>query len=281
MGAVAWLEAQVGKEIDYDNAFGVQCVDLAMAYYDHLGVPISRGNGDDYQDNALPEGWQRIQDGEPLAGDILVYVAADGTRNAGDDNLYSYGHVGIMGDGETSYHEFPDGKVVKFQWGYKNAVGGQYRYWGCIRPDFRTRDAVTPTAGDMYRCYNPNSGEHFYTGSTVERDAIVALGWNYEGVGWTAPEKGDPVYRMYNPNAGEHHYTTSAAEKNALADAGWDYEGIGWYSADAATGVPMYREYNSNAYACNHNYTGSKTENDTLVSLGWKEEGIAWYGVQK
>ena len=60
MGAVAWLEAQVGKEIDYDNAFGVQCVDLAMAYYDHLGVPISRGNGDDYQDNALPEGWQRI-----------------------------------------------------------------------------------------------------------------------------------------------------------------------------------------------------------------------------
>lgn len=33
----------------------------------------------------------------------------------------------------------------------------------------------------MYRLYNPNSGEHFYTASDVEKDATVAAGWNYRG----------------------------------------------------------------------------------------------------
>ena len=46
----------------------------------------------------------------------------------------------------------------------------------------------------MYRLYNPNSGEHFYTGSIEERDMLDRVGWNYEGVAWTAPTNtGDPV----------------------------------------------------------------------------------------
>jgi uncharacterized repeat protein (TIGR02543 family) len=130
---------------------------------------------------------------------------------------------------------------------------------------------------DMYRLYNPNSGEHFYTANTDERDYLSSIGWNYEGVGWTAPKTSDtPVYRMYNDNAGEHHYTTSEEERDTLVSAGWIYEGIGWYSGGS---VPLYREYNPNAYACNHNYTTSKTENDWLVSLGWNYEGISWYGM--
>ena len=34
----------------------------------------------------------------------------------------------------------------------------------------------------MYRLYNPNSGEHFYTSNQGERDHLVSLGWRYEGV---------------------------------------------------------------------------------------------------
>ena len=62
---------------------------------------------------------------------------------------------------------------------------------------------------DMYRLYNPNSGEHFYTANTTERDNVKKAGWKYEGIGWYAPTSGDPVYRLYNPNAGDHHYSAT------------------------------------------------------------------------
>ncbi len=134
---------------------------------------------------------------------------------------------------------------------------------------------------DMYRIYNPNSGEHFYTSSTSEKNHLVSLGWKYEGIGWNAPKTSNyPVYRLYNGNGGEHHYTMSASEKNMLVNVGWSYEGIGWYSADPnnSNSIPLLREYNPNAFANNHNYTTSKAEHDWLVSLGWKDEGKAWYG---
>ena len=96
---------------------------------------------------------------------------------------------------------------------------------------------ISDPAGSMYRLFNPNSGEHFYTASKAERKALCTAGWNYEGIGWTAPETSDrPVYRMYNKNAGDHHYTMNPAERDFLVNAGWQYEGIGWYSADE-TGV--------------------------------------------
>ncbi len=132
---------------------------------------------------------------------------------------------------------------------------------------------------DMYRLYNPNSGEHFYTSNPAERDMLIGVGWSYEGIGWTAPATSNtPVYRLYNANGGEHHYTTNAAERDFLISIGWTDEDIGWYSDDAR-GVPLYRQYNPNAFANNHNYTTSLAENDFLVSLGWQAEDIGWYGV--
>jgi len=135
-----------------------------------------------------------------------------------------------------------------------------------------------PKAGDMYRLYNPWSGEHFYTADDSERDGLIGEGWDYEGVGWTAPESGDPVYRLYNAYAGDHHYTLSADERDELVYAGWDYEGLGWYS-DVNRTVPLYREYNPFMDACNHNYTTDYEEHMGLVALGWHDEEIGWYGV--
>lgn len=37
---------------------------------------------------------------------------------------------------------------------------------------------------EMHRLYNPNSGEHFYTRTHSERDHLVDIGWQYEGIGW-------------------------------------------------------------------------------------------------
>lgn len=132
----------------------------------------------------------------------------------------------------------------------------------------------------MYRLYNKNTGEHFYTADTNERKTLLYCGWKDEGIGWFAPTHSNtPVYRLYNPNAGDHHYTMYPNERNHLIKVGWKDEGIGWYSDDAKT-VPMYREYNPNAKVGTHNYTCSQKEHGTLIQLGWKDENIAWYAVE-
>ena len=134
----------------------------------------------------------------------------------------------------------------------------------------------------MYRLYNPNSGEHFYTANAGEKNHLANIGWIYEGIGWIAPKTSNyPVYRLYNGNGGEHHYTMNKAEKDMLVRAGWKCEGIGWYSADPkdSNSIPLLREYNPNAFANNHNYTTSKPEHNWLISLGWKDEGKAWYAL--
>jgi len=77
--------------------------------------------------------------------------------------------------------------------------------------------------GTMYRLYNKNSGEHFYTSGLNEANNLKSSGWDYEGYAWVAPTTGNPVHRLYNPNAGDHHYTVGTLEKNNLIEAGWDY----------------------------------------------------------
>jgi len=149
----------------------------------------------------------------------------------------------------------------------------------------------------MNRLYNPNSGEHFYTKDTNEKDVLVGLGWQYEGIGWNAPKShkvaSNPVYRLYNPNAGDHHYTRNPEEKDTLVNIGWKYEGIGWEDYTSAgntfnvgfnitpTPVKVLRQYNPNAKAAGaHNYTINEAENDFLVSVGWLDEGLAWYAMK-
>jgi hypothetical protein len=128
----------------------------------------------------------------------------------------------------------------------------------------------------MQRLYNPNSGEHFYTAKTAEKDNLITAGWTYEGTGWVAPDSGAPVYRLYNPNAGDHFYTLSAFERDSLVKVGWNDEGIGWYSGGS---IALQRAYNPNVSAGSHNYTTSTFEQENLVKVGWRDEGTAWYGV--
>lgn len=132
----------------------------------------------------------------------------------------------------------------------------------------------------MYRLYNPNSGEHFYTQNPTERLVLAQSGWRYEGVGWVAPSQSTlPVYRLYNQHTGDHHYTLSIGEKNYLAQIGWRNEGIGWYSADKQQ-IPLYRSYNPNAKVGSHNYTTSVTEHQALLTSGWRDEKIGWYALK-
>lgn len=138
-----------------------------------------------------------------------------------------------------------------------------------------TAKASATTSNPMYRVYNPNSGEHFYTKSAYEKSVLVNSGWRYEGKAWDAPTTGANVYRVYNPNSGEHFYTKSAYEKSVLVNSGWRYEGVEWHTANS--GVPLYRVYNPNSGE--HFYTKDSYEKSVLVKAGWRYEGIAWYGV--
>jgi len=187
-----------------------------------------------------------------------------------------------LSDGSPAENK-ADGTYILYTCNDSEGVSVTVTYWNGSEAA-QTVQAAQPAAASaagvaMYRLYNPNSGEHFYTGSVSERDYLSSLGWRYEGVGWTAPASSNsPVYRLYNRSSGDHHYTTSVSERDWLVTLGWKYEGIGWYSDDNKT-VPLYREFNPNVSIGTHNYTTSQYENDWLVSLGWHGEGIGWYGI--
>lgn len=120
--AIEWVKSQVGKSIDADGAYGAQCVDLILAYYDYLGVPRSSGNAVNYTTNALPNGWQRLQGVQPQKGDILVYTSG-------------YGHVAIYESDRSTYHQNFNSHsyVEKVTYAYN---GLSNPYWGVIRPNF-------------------------------------------------------------------------------------------------------------------------------------------------
>ena len=67
---LSWCESQVGRALDWDGAYGAQCVDLIYALYNYLGVSPVGGNAVDYTWNTLPAGWQRLQGAAPQPGDI-------------------------------------------------------------------------------------------------------------------------------------------------------------------------------------------------------------------
>ena len=131
---------------------------------------------------------------------------------------------------------------------------------------------------DIYRLYNPNSGEHFYTDDLVEIDALTSGGWEYEGLGWRGYLEGSPVYRLYNPNAdgGDHYYTASIEEAKELEKLGWIFDNNGdpvFYSGGS---VNLYVVYNPNAESGSHHYTTDVEEYNALLDLGWTNGAVAW-----
>ena len=141
----------------------------------------------------------------------------------------------------------------------------------------RVVDKHRPTHS-MFRMYNPNSGEHFYTGSMVERQNLEAAGWKYEGVGFTFPATtGKPVYRLYDrDNTKEHLYTMDEAEKDKLLAEGWILEGVA-FNSGREDEVPQYRLHNPNATIGAYHFTASIEERDALIAAGWEDQGIGFY----
>ena len=196
-----------------------------------------------------------------------------------------YTFLGWSDDQESAQVKYAPGSAVEWNVNNEGQVKTLFAVW---RRNSNSSSGSSSSSNrvnlssvhEMHRLYNPNSGEHFYTKETAERDHLVNVGWNYEGTAWYSPKSSSsPVYRLYNPNAGDHHYTLDAKEKDELVKLGWKYEGIGWYSASKSNGQAIHRQYNPNAVAGAHNFTTDENERDFLINNGWSHEGIAWYGV--
>jgi Lyzozyme M1 (1,4-beta-N-acetylmuramidase) len=131
---------------------------------------------------------------------------------------------------------------------------------------------------DIYRLYNVNTGEHFYTENFYEFQSLSAHGWRYEGIGWKASESGTAIYRVYNPNSkgGDHYYTKSKWEAQQLVNKGWRWDNNGSPAFYSSGNTKVYVAYNPNAVSGSHNYTTNVYEQNNLLNHGWKFGSVAW-----
>ena len=136
--AVEWVYSKEGKYLDYDGAYGCQCVDFIKYYYAYFGqASYAKGNGCDYVNNTLPPGWIRIKntaDFIPEKGDIAVW----GTELSG------YGHVAIVLSANSSSFVSMDQNWPKGT-GCKQVTHSYNKFWGVIRPNFKIGNPIPPT----------------------------------------------------------------------------------------------------------------------------------------
>lgn len=137
----------------------------------------------------------------------------------------------------------------------------------------------TQVAGSspLYRMYNHTTKHYLLTSSTVERDAILNLGFVQQGfAGYTCgtPRPGSEimsVYRLWNPTLTDHLYTTRPDERDSALKRGYVSEGIAGnvLSVPGNDRVPVYRLWS--AKFGDHFYTTSEAE---AKASGYAREGI-------
>ena len=126
-----WVKENLGKGIDYDGTYGVQCVDLAKHYIKNvLGItPQSIGNAIEYYNKRktseyLTKNFKWIDNTAefiPKKGDLCVFTSKSGN-----------GHISVAtGEGTTSYfysydQNFPKAKhepMTKIKHSYTSFLG--------------------------------------------------------------------------------------------------------------------------------------------------------------
>ena len=149
-----WVEKNLGKSIDYDGVYGVQCVDLIKHFVKNvlLVEPQSIGNAIEYYrkrktSSYLKTNFKWISNSAkfvPQKGDICVFTSKSGN-----------GHISVAtGEGTTSYfysydQNYPSGKhepMTRVKHSYAS-------FLGVLRPKFKGTiiNAPTVTKGKTYK----------------------------------------------------------------------------------------------------------------------------------
>jgi hypothetical protein len=135
----------------------------------------------------------------------------------------------------------------------------------------------------VYRFYNRQSGAHFYTHSTTERDQVQAQlpHFSLEGTAFYASSGAapglSPVYRFFNTQTGVHFYTISIEERDLIQAQlpQFQFEGVAYHASKVpGAGLkPLYRSFL--AHPGVHFYS---TRSDETAGLPqYRFEGLAYY----
>ncbi|KFI47912.1 InlB B-repeat-containing protein [Bifidobacterium biavatii] len=254
------------------------------------------------------------------ADTLLHYVTSDGDNNVNKTNRL-YASYQVDWDAYEDHLAYVEGKVdVKSNNGwftadsyktYVNAYKTQYlpaktkaTENGINKAEYETllkqlnalqSKLVEVADTTLFRVYNPNNGDHYFTDNYAEQSALVRIGWKAEGAPYKVVSKrertvvinpgtpkadtdtvnanfGTPVWSAYNPNTGEH-LLVFEAEANALVNAGWVKEAIKFYTVKGGT-EKVLRVYNPNTNGPAHLYTKA-SEARGLAKLGWKIDNNA------
>lgn len=237
--AMAWVQSMLGQSIDADGAYGAQCVDLILSYYDFLGVPRSSGHGKDYATNRVPDGFTRIQGATPQRGDILVYSG-------------TYGHVAIFESTYVTYHQMYYShpyveKVTNVAYNGFNTTP----YWGVIRPNFSS-GVTDPFQGKTVA----NLGDNFYA-TILKGDTGVYLTQQAHNVQiadpaklsgnnhiWNFVRQSDGSYVIYNCDNGEVLDVQDAKTEpgtNIQTFTYWGGDAQKWFIYDNGGGQYFFR----------------------------------------
>ena len=140
--------------------------------------------------------------------------------------------------------------------------------------DIRVADGLP-----VFRLYDGHN-YHFITASPEEGQALINVGWEYEGVGFVVPKEGKEVSRYVSQTGAIHAYTITDARRGELEAGGWKKEGCAFLAKDAPTipYMPVYEVVNPNNG--DFVYTTRATEYDDLTGKGWTGEGIAFYAIR-
>lgn len=148
-----WVNDNLGRGIDYDGTYGVQCVDLAKHYIRNvLGItPQSIGNAIEYYNKRrtssyLTKNFDWIDNTPsfiPKKGDLCVFASKSGN-----------GHISIAtGEGTTSYFYSYDQNYPKAKHEPMTKIKHTYNsFLGVLRPKNRVNiDRVSAPSTSYYR----------------------------------------------------------------------------------------------------------------------------------
>jgi len=156
-----WMNDNMGKALDYDGAYGTQCVDLANYYLrDVFGIspiaafPVSYA----YQmfDYNAPAGFTKISGNSSFkVGDMVIW---NKNRFSGDNT----GHVGLVysvnGSAVVIFDQSPGGKAVTHNINYTGYIRGVFR------PTLTTPIPLPSTSADIpngvYAIQHKGSGKY-------------------------------------------------------------------------------------------------------------------------
>ncbi|MBX9930154.1 MAG: matrixin family metalloprotease [Methylobacterium sp.] len=156
--------------------------------------------------------------------------------------------------------------------------------------------AVSPPLEDLtdpvFRFYDTNTQDHFYTASAVERDQIMRTipHYAYEGVAFEVPDDGAgtiDVFRFYNTATQAHFFTSSEAERDQVIRTlpTYQYEGVAFQAFASAAGTPdalvLDRFFNTQSKM--HHYSNGSESIGILAGKagpGWVLEGPSFIVAQ-